>query len=108
MKVECSSYNVTNVLGKHKACISTGTQTKLTLYHEMERGYEKWGPISDAEIAAREPRKQVNAQVSLSSIRLSEGGKRKIKKGIPRCVEAAEVIIQCLYRRHTQQSAVEC
>lgn len=80
MKVECSSNNVTNVLGKRKACISSGTQTKLTLYHELERGYEKWDPVSDAEIAAREPRKQVNAQVSLSSIRLSEGGKRKVKR----------------------------
>lgn len=80
MKVECSSNNVTNVLGKRKACISSGTQTKLTLYHELERGYEIWGPVSDAGIAAREPRKQVNAQVSLSSIRLSEGGKRKVKR----------------------------
>lgn len=77
MKVECSSNNVTNVLGKRKACISTVTQTKLTLYHELERGYEKWGPVSDAEIAAR---KQVNAQDSLSSIRLSEGRKRKVKE----------------------------
>ena len=80
MKVECSSNNVTNVLGKRKACIFTGTQTKLALYHELERGYEIWGPVSDAGIAAREPRKQVNAQVSLSSIRLSEGGKRKVKR----------------------------
>lgn len=49
MKVECSSNNVTNVWGKRKACISTGTQTKLTLYYELERGYEKWGPVSDAD-----------------------------------------------------------
>ena len=80
MKVECSSNNVTNVSGKCKACISTGTQMKLTLYHELERGCEKWGPVSDAEIASMEPRKQVNAQVSLSSIRLSEGEKRKVKR----------------------------